>query len=467
MGIKQIKLDVNDLTLGMFVSGLDRPWTQTPFPLQGFYINTSEEIQQLKALCGHVFIDVAKGPGPAKTNLRPLSEKQRDPTKPHSPLKTKAVVETAPLKIQHNVYPVVESLATEMARARELHQQAYATIAQVIEELGAGNQLPIQATKRSVGAMVESVLRSPDAFTWLSRVKDKDEYTYSHAIRAAVWGILFGRHIGLPKVELELLALGLLLKDIGKTRLPVTLLENEARNASEQEAYEQFVDFSVEILRDLHDVPPRVISVVKTHCEFLNGSGYPDGLKGDRIPLLGKIASLVTFYDETTNPRGQQHSISPSRAVARLYEVRDDLFQSDLVIEFIRAIGLYPTGTLIQLNTGEVAVVVEQNFERRLKPKIMIVLDRTKKRLDPPYFLDLAADEKASINNMNSRVASLDIPGRIEIAQDLDPSSYELDVNHIRELYVSQQQTTASRGLLSFWKGNKTLTGIFGGKEKV
>jgi len=116
-------------------------------------------------------------------------------------------------------------------------------------------------------------------------------------------------------------------------------------------------------------VKPRVTAVVKTHCERVNGSGFPEHLRGDRIPLLGKIAGIVTYYDETTNPRGKLH-LSPSKAVAKLYELRDVEFQSDLVVEFIRAIGLYPTGTIVELNTGEVAVVVEQNFQRRLKPKV-------------------------------------------------------------------------------------------------
>src|SRR5690606_34011349 len=134
----------------------------------------------------------------------------------------------------------------------------------------------------------------------------------------------------------------------------------------------------VEILRKLPDVKPRVTSVVKTHCERINGSGFPAHLRGDKIPLLGKIAGIVTFYDETINPRGQDKPHSPSRAVAKLYELRDIEFQEELVVEFIRAIGLYPTGTLVELSSGEVGVVVEQNFERRLKPVVMIVTDSVK-----------------------------------------------------------------------------------------
>ncbi|MEY4590909.1 MAG: hypothetical protein RL497_2985 [Pseudomonadota bacterium] len=465
MGIKQIKIDVNELTLGMFVSGLDRPWTQTPFPLQGFYINTLDEIQLLKVHCNHAFIDIAKGPGPVKTTLRTLSSVGSGATNLKTPSSGKVkVTDVAPIKVQHNLYPVVETLGREIVRARELHQQVYTAISEVMHQVGTDNELPIQETKRTASAMVDSVLRSPDAFTWLSRVKEKDEYTYSHAVRCAVWGILFGRHIGLPKVDLDVLALGLLLKDLGKTRLPLEMLEKQNRTQAEQAAYEKFVDFGVEILRELPDIKPRVTSVVKTHCERLNGSGFPDQLRGDKIPLLGKIAGIVTFYDETTTPRGENRTYSPSKAVARLYEVRDELFQSDLVVEFIRAIGLYPTGTLVELSTGEVAVVVEQNFERRLKPKIMIVLDTLKRPLSEPMFLDLAVDEKNKQAKLDAGKLTPAEVERIEITQDLDPSSYELDVNFIREMYLSRQ-SSPNKGFLSFLKGNRALAGIFGGRD--
>src|SRR5690606_39172968 len=179
----------------------------------------------------------------------------------------------------------------------QLHQKVYGAVGEVLDQLER-NQLQtasIGETKRVASEMVDSVLRNPDAFTWLSRVKEKDEYTYSHAVRSAVWAILFGRHIGLPKSDLDVLAMGVLLKDIGKTRLPKHLLEKKDRTETEQAAYDKFVDYGVEILRQLPDVKPRVTSVVKTHCERVNGSGVPQHLRGDKIPLLGKIAVIVTF----------------------------------------------------------------------------------------------------------------------------------------------------------------------------
>ena len=132
--------------------------------------------------------------------------------------------DVAPLKIKRNVYGVEHGLEREIGRAKELHQQVYGAVSRVMEHVDQDhNNIPIAETKRVASEMVESVLRSPDAFTWLSRVREKDEYTYSHSVRSAVWAILFGRHIGMPKTELDILAMGVLLKDIGKNTLRISI----------------------------------------------------------------------------------------------------------------------------------------------------------------------------------------------------------------------------------------------------
>jgi len=324
-------------------------------------------------------------------------------------------------------------------------------VGEVLDYLGRNelHRVPMLETKRLAGDMVDSVLRNPDAFTWLSRVQEKDEYTYSHAIRSSVWAILFGRHIGLPKRDLDVLAMGVLLKDVGKIQLDKTLIAKPERSPEEEREYETFVEKGVEILRRTPGVEPRVISVVKTHCERLNGSGFPLHLQGDKIPLLGKIAGVVTFYDNITNPRGAQQPVAPSKAVSRLYELRDTQFQEELVVEFIRAIGLYPTGTLVELSTGEVAVVVEQNFERRLKPKVLLVRDAVKEPINPPELLDLAEDDKHKQGLIDSGKQNPEDIEKIEIARDLEPGSYDVDITQVRDDYLMKKEASGILSLLS------------------
>ncbi|UTA48566.1 DUF3391 domain-containing protein [Simiduia sp. 21SJ11W-1] len=436
MAIKQLKVDVNELTPGMFVSGLDRPWSQTPFPLQGFYIREMEEIKQLKAHCRHVYIDVAKGKGPVAAKLKTLKPGVSQPAGPRTAKGSSANIPVAPLKIKRNVYQQKSQLKKEVAVAKELHQQVHSAMGQVLGQLEKGREISVKDTKRAASQMVDSVIRNPDAFSWLARVREVDEHTYTHAMRSAVWGILFGRHIGLGKTDLDTLALGILFKDVGKTKIEKSLIAKKQRTPEEELQYEKFVLHGCDILRQMPGIEPRVIAVVKTHCERLNGSGFPQHLRGDKIPMLGKIAGIVTFYDDTTNPRGEAYPLAPSKAVAKLYELRDIQFQEELVVEFIRAIGLYPTGTLVELSTGEVGVVVEQNFERRLKPKVMLVLDACKHHMRKPLLLDLAEDDRqkqALIDSGKKRLSEIE---KIEIAQDLEPGSYDIDIATIRDEYL-------------------------------
>jgi hypothetical protein len=263
--------------------------------------------------------------------------------------------------------------------------------------------------------------------------------------------MVLGRHLGLPKRDLEVLALGVLLKDLGKTLLDLDLQDSSDRES--ESVRESFVERGCELLRQIPGVEPRVISVVKTHCERLNASGYPQHLVGDKIPLLGKIAGLVTFYDQILWPQGQSHSLAPSKAVARLSDVRNTLFQEELVIEFIRAIGWYPTCSLVELSRGEVAVVVQQNLERRLKPKVLVVLDALKQPLPSAVLLDLAQEESSQKLwgfGKNSQGLLL---GH-DIARELESRHYAIDVAQVYQQYLAKADNSGSMGLLRRFKNS-------------
>ena len=456
MRVKQIKVDMNELSLGMYVSGLDRPWSQTPFPLQGFYLRELGELNKLKGLCSYVYIDIEKGRGPISSRLIRRDAPPVTGFKTAGRESATATVNEpiAPLKIQRNFYHEVILLQKEVKKAKQLHQKIYNEVVDVIRRLE--HQPPeniyLGDAQKLVSEMVDSVIRNPDAFTWLSRLQEKDAYIYSHVIRASVWAILFGRHIGLPKRDLDVLAMGVLLKDIGRTKLNPALISNRSRTPAEELVYEKFIDLGADILRKMTGLEPRVISVVKTHCERLNGSGFPQHLVGDKIPLLGKIAGIVTYYDQITNPRGSRNPIAPSKAVAKLYELRNIQFQEELVVEFIRAIGLYPTGTLVELNTGEIGVVVEQNFERRLKPKIIIVYDADKQKLNDFVLLDLSIDDKHKQELIDSGKKTRYEIEKIEIARDLEPGSIDIDISNIRDKYLMHPEKTGLMALLSKFK---------------
>lgn len=441
MGIKQYKVPVAELRLGMFVSKLDRPWTQTPFPLQGFYINDVDEISSLRLHCRHVYVDVLKGQAPKpRSSLEGLG-------KSSLPAKQRRVkpINVKPIAIydeHRKTYPKARPVSREIFRADRLYQQVYRSLSQVLRDINTRGVIDAKEAVTATGAMVESVLRSPDAFVWLTKIRETDEHTYTHAIRAAIWSIIFGRHLGLNRIDLNALAVGVLLKDVGKTKIPQNILLKDSRNHDEQQQFQTFVNHSIQLLKDSTNITKQSLSVIRTHCERVNGTGFPQGLLGDRIPLLGKIAGIVTCYDELTNPRNAA-PIAPSKAIAALYDYRNVEFQEDLVVHFIRAIGLYPPGTLVELYSGEVGVVLEQNTVQRLLPKLLLITDPHKKALRQPKYLDLSS----AFTKRNDRHTTSD-RHNMAIKKDLDPSSVNIDIDTVRNSYFTSLKRKSLIGKL-------------------
>lgn len=240
--------------------------------------------------------------------------------------------------------------------------------------------------------MVDSIIRNPDAAMWIARIRNQDAYLYGHCVRASIWAITLGRHLELSKERLEHLATGIMLSEVGYTLLPVELFGKTAGlTPAEYELVRQHVTHGVDILNGRDGINEDILSVVQTHHERFDGSGYPEGLRGSQIPLLGQIAGIVDVYDMLTNPRDAGDVLPPTVAMAKLHGMIDEAFQKELVEEFIRAIGVYPTGTLVELSTGEIGIITEQNAERRLRPKILILLDADLHPLATPREIDLMA----------------------------------------------------------------------------
>lgn len=438
-GIKQVKVDVNELIIGMYVSGLDRPWSQTPFPLQGFFIRQPDEIDQLRLYCKYVLIDVQRGKQPVAVKHSTL-EKKAGGAADAAETRQRQQITAAPLKLRHNFYSDPVALKKENVAAEKLHGDIKSNINEMMSGIGQGGAIEVKKTTQLASQVVDSVVRNPDAFSWLSRIRDKDEFTYGHIVRSAVWAGVFGRHIGLDKKEMNTLVSACLLKDVGKVKLPESLLmiPESDRTAEQQKEYQTFIDHSVDILRATPSVPAEIIHVVRNHCERFDGSGYPQGLIGDKIPFLAKVTGIVTVYDAVTNPRNSKYPLAPSKAMAKLYDMRNIEFQEELVVQFIQALGIYPTGTLIELNTGEVAVVVEQTFARRLKPKVAVVIDKDKNKLKEPVILDLFEDFSEKLRKAEKRGQPTSSIKAIEIVKDLEPGSFDVDIAEVRDSYLKE-----------------------------
>lgn len=413
MAIEQKIQRVDQLEIGMYVSRLDRPWVETPFPLQGFYVKDLKDVDQLKRYCREVTIDLVR----SRVVADPLRHQLDAPAKRQA-----EAVATSAAKVRRPTYQTTVSMPQEVMASRELHTEFAAAVASAYQQLSRGQSINVEATRTLTNKVVDSVIRNPDAMVWLSRVRDKDAYSYHHAFRCAIWGSVFGRHLGISRQALENLAFGLTMMDVGKARLPDGLLnKNGLLVPAERIELRKHVDYSLEILGGMPGIPSQVMQMVAEHHERYNGSGYPKMLAGKSISPLGKMAGLVDTYDAMISERPYARALTSVEAVSKLYDLRNTEFQSQLVEEFIQAIGVYPTGSLVHMSSHEVGVVIAQNPERRLRPKLLLLLDADKKPVARPRYVDMLTATHDSAGEPLRIITSL-LPG----SYGVDPGRVQL-----------------------------------------
>lgn len=399
------KVYVHDLQVGMFVSNLDRPWLETPYLLQGFTLESSEDIHRIREYCKFVYVDTRKSVVATQERQTFGAERKRK----------------TPAQIFHDRklsrYRDADSWEKEFPRAQDAVKKLSRGIDSLFDRMKEGDPLDIEGIKQSVNPMIDSVVRNPDACIWLARLKQQDKYTYQHSLGASIWAVALGRQLGLPMKDLRSLAIGGLLFDVGKLAVDPALL-NATRPLTDEE-FEQVrshVARGVEMIKKANGLSPDVIDMIAHHHERHDGSGYPQGLKGDAIPVFARIAAIVDCYDAITSHRSYARAMPPSQAIKMLYEWKDIDFQAELVEAFIQAIGIYPAGTLIELSTGEVAVVIAEYRSRRLRPKVMVLLDADKKPLAQVKTVDLLAESEKGDDQ------------RIDIVGSLEPDAYGIDM---------------------------------------
>lgn len=403
--LEVVKVFVQDLHVGMYVSNLDRPWLETPFLLQGFALESSEDIQRLTQYCSYVFVDTKKSSQMPTGKISSSSERPR---------KTAAQLFSDRKLV---TYKDNDTWDAEFPRAKSAVRRLSQGIDATFERMREGGPLDLEGVRKSVEPMIESVVRNPDACIWLARLKQEDKYTYQHSLGASIWAVALGRQLGLPHNDLRSLAIGGLLFDVGKLGVEKELL-NASRALSDEEFQQvrDHVRLGVEMIGNPESIAPEVVDMIKHHHERHDGSGYPSGLHGEEIPVFARIAAIVDCYDAITSHRSYARAIPPSQAIKMLYEWKDVDFQAELVEVFIQAIGIYPAGTLVELSTGEVAVVIAEYRSRRLRPKVMVLLDKDKQHLAEVKTIDLL------------EVSDRDDGSRIDIIGSLEPDAYGIDM---------------------------------------
>ena len=497
----ETKVLTKNLRVGMFVADLDRPWIDTPFPIQGFVIEDVNQIRQLQRHCEFVIIDGARStgdeygppPAPAKpaqersaeprvhvTTVRRAVPSSRSVKQPENseraqrgataanddergrsrviragpaaegaasapggnqapveapplpavqgaipggnfvsnaidrlrglfqrnslplpadpvemPPETPPRVSVLPASIQITIYEDVRTVEEELFPAKQAFTRTAEVLEKLVDDIRGGNKLEIERVEEVVDEMVDSIVRNPDALMWVARLRERDITTYGHGVQVAVYLVAFGRHLGFPKAQLaDLGTIGLLL-DIGKIRLPRELLEKQGRLTSgEFETVKAHVQHGLDILEETPNFHVDVIEGIAQHHERMNGSGYPRGIKELEIGIFGRMAGIADCFAALTKARPYADAVSSYEALRSLSSWAGEFFHEPLVEQFVQAVGVFPVGSLVELSSGEVAVVVTHNKVRRLKPRVLVITGPDKTPAAYPVMIDMLYEPK-------------------------------------------------------------------------
>ena len=424
------KIAVQDLQRGMYVSELvGRHWRETPFLFQGFEIQSDEQIEEIGRYCRHVYIDTEQG-NDVSSRPRPAAGASPvlivSPEKNEPVIKFEKVIERfAPGHRRPPRYQDVATLEEEIGHARGIVTETREAVYDIMTDVRLGRSINTSAAKKVVADMVDSVIRNPDALMCLNQLKDKDEYTALHSLRVCVLALAFGRHLDLTDEELNLLGIGALLHDIGKMKVPNDIINKPGKLTDEEFALmKSHVPQGVNILQQTHGISSVSVDVARYHHERYAGGGYATGSKGEQIGLFGSIGGIVDCYDAITSDRSYHTGLSAHDALTKMYSWRGRDFQPLLVEQFIQCMGIYPIGSVVEMNTGSVGVVISVNRRRRLRPRVALVLDTDKRPFTSVRVIDLTQE-----------IVQGGAPG-IEIRSVLPAGSFGIDPVHYLPLAV-------------------------------
>ncbi|PTQ70542.1 HD-GYP domain-containing protein [Pseudomonas sp. GV071] len=350
-----IKMDVEHLRIGMYVVELDRPWHETAFLFQGFLLQTNHELRAVQATCKFVWVDSDRSHSVEEWALAP----------------TPAVPQAKIRKVD---------FFQELSVALPAWNAAHAESLRILNAVQLGMDLDVNAVKAVVKECVDSILRNPAALLWLARIKNSDLYTAEHSLRVAIFAIALGRELGMLPLELEEIGVCGMLHDVGKIKVPSEILNKPgALTAEELVIMKMHADHGRRLLLSNQQVTPATVDVAYAHHERLDGHGYPRGLDASRIPYSAKIVAVVDAYDAINSDRIYSKGKSSLESLRILFDAAGSHFDEDIVGTFIRLIGIYPPGEIVELSSGEVAIIIGCPPDNKLKPRLLVVLDAEKK----------------------------------------------------------------------------------------
>lgn len=377
----------------MVIEKMDRSWTEHPFLTNRKRITSEEQIRALRAYgIEEVYIDADEA-GDGGPPAPPAGG-----TGLHAPLK-----EEVPLD-------------EELRQAEAIHREARSVVQDVMRDVRLGKNIGSETVGRVVGGMIDSIFRNAGALSSLTRLKGYDDYTFVHSVNVGVLCLTLGRSFALSRREMEILGIGALLHDTGKIRVPAAILNKPGRLGDrEMEEIRRHPLYGLEVLESAEGIPDESKRVAYQHHERWNGGGYPRGLRAGEIDRYGQIAAVCDVYDAMTSDRVYAKGMPPHEGIRKIHGFAGVHFSEEVVQRFIRCMGIYPVGTMVQLDTGEIGVVTSLNRDKILRPRLALLFGDRRTRLPEPVSVDL--DEKLPGGRRFART----------IVSPLDPSGLGID----------------------------------------
>ncbi|MGD8577504.1 MAG: HD-GYP domain-containing protein [Thiohalophilus sp.] len=409
MSIEKVKVPADLLKIGMYVSELDKPWIETPFIFQGFLITNEEELDQLHQHCEYAYVDREKSQVDIPQQLERIT------------------TETSKIQIKEaSPSPYLASFEEEFPRARQVYEDIQYHVKLMFKDVRIGRAIKTAEIEKSVRLMTESITRNPDAMMLLTNLKNVDEYLIMHAVNVCVISLVFARFLGFETDEMHELGMGALLHDVGELRLPPEVLHKPGELTPEEHAtIQKHTAYGVSILSHTSGITGNILDIVMHHHERNNRSGYPEKLSGQEISSFAKIVGIIDVYDSLTSPAPYRNHISSIEALKTMYDWRGTLFDEVLIENFIKCLGVYPIGSTLELNSGEIGIVISTSAQSRLLPTLLLVKDHKKNFYDPPKIINLSKfvneDEK-----------------RYEIRNIVHPEEHGVDLKRyvLREIFA-------------------------------
>ena len=371
------RVAVADVRPGMYVVGLDRSWLQTPFLFHRKLIQRAEEIEQFKKHgIREVEIDTARG-----VDVSDLLDGQAFAGDETASVRADAHLTDSRVTAAQRPLSAAElafqPMARELETARTIHDEALSLAHTIFDGVGGSAPIDGEIAGRVVSNLQDSITRSPEANLLLMQMRRFQKDQFTHAVNVCVLSLVVATIEGLGD-DIGSLGMGALLHDIGETRLPRSLLR-KTNNFTDAEAHllKQHPILGAALLARSKDIPAAAERIVLDHHERIDGSGYPSGADGADLCLYSQLVALTDSYDDMLSGRNQS-ALQPTEVLRQLYlQANTGSVDRALVEKVIRSLGVYPIGSVVELNTGERGLVVATNRSAALKPTVRIILSRS------------------------------------------------------------------------------------------